>query len=54
MYENDEQQVVLCGANSYEKKYYFNKEFSKLPDQVKDILQVICVEFTEKCGGSLS
>ena len=51
MYENDEQQVVLCGANSYEKKYYFNKEFSKLPDQVKDMLQVICVEFTEKCGG---
>ena len=44
--------IVLCGANSYERKYYFNRDFSKLPDQVKDTLQIICVEFTEKCGGS--
>lgn len=44
--------VVLCGASAYEKKYYFNKEFSRLPDQVKDTLHIICVEFTEKCGGT--
>ena len=43
---------VLCGASSYEKKYYFNGDFSKLPDQVKDTLHIICVEFTEKCGGT--
>ena len=42
---------VLCGASSYEKKYYFNPEFGKLPDQVKETLQIICVEFAEKCGG---
>ncbi len=42
---------VICGASSYEKKYYFNPEFSKLPDRVKDTLHIICVEFTEKCGG---
>ncbi|MCR5774917.1 MAG: DUF6145 family protein [Lachnospiraceae bacterium] len=48
----DENKCVLCGASSYEKKYYFNKDFSRLPDQVKDTLQIICVEFTEKCGGT--
>ncbi len=42
---------VLCGASSYEKKYYFNPEFGKLPDEVKQTLQIICVEFAEKCGG---
>ncbi|MCR4786393.1 MAG: DUF6145 family protein [Lachnospiraceae bacterium] len=42
---------VLCGASAYEKKYYFNPEFGKLPDQVKETLQIICVEFAEKCGG---
>ncbi len=51
MYDANEE-CVLCGASSYEKKYYFNKEFSKLPDQVKDTLRVMCVEFTEKCGGT--
>ncbi|MBQ8955541.1 MAG: hypothetical protein IJ075_01050 [Lachnospiraceae bacterium] len=51
MFDEDEI-CVLCGANSYEKKYYFNKDFSKLPDQVKDTLHIICVEFTEKCGGT--
>ncbi len=48
----DNNSCVLCGANSYEKKYYFNKDFNKLPDQVKDTLQIICVEMTEKCGGT--
>ena len=42
---------VLCGASSYEKKYYFNPEFGKLPDEVKQTLHIICVEFAEKCGG---
>ena len=49
----DESEIcVLCGASSYEKKYYFNRDFSKLPDQVRDTLHIICVEFTEKCGGT--
>ena len=24
--ENKEKRVVLCGANAYEQKYYFNEE----------------------------
>lgn len=45
--------VVLCGANSYEEKYYFNKEFDALPQAVKDELRILCVLYTEDIGGIL-
>lgn len=45
------ERVVLCGANAYEKKYYFNRLFEKLPDSIKDELHIICVLFTEEAGG---
>ena len=35
--------VVLCGANSYEEKYYLNPDFEQLPDHVKDELKIMCV-----------
>ena len=47
----DEKKTVLCGANSYEKKYYFSQEFDKLPQSIKDELHIICVLFTEEVGG---
>lgn len=43
--------IVLCGANAYEQKYYFNQRFDKIPDAVKDELHIICVLFTEEVGG---
>ncbi|HIV16833.1 MAG TPA: hypothetical protein IAB17_02460 [Candidatus Alectryocaccobium stercorigallinarum] len=43
--------TVLCGANAYEQKYYLNQEFSSLPQQVKDELQILCVMYTEEIGG---
>ncbi len=46
--------MVLCGANSYEEKYYLNELFSRLPEQVKQELQIMCVLFTEECGGILT
>lgn len=46
--------VVLCGANAYEQKYYFNKEFDKVPESVKEELHIICVLFTEEVGGIFS
>ena len=46
--------IVLCGSNSYEKKYYFNEEFDSLPEAVKKQLHVMCVWFTEECGGILT
>ena len=46
--------VVLCGASAYQQKYYFNQDFSALPDQVKQELQILCVLFTEETGGILT
>lgn len=43
--------IVLCGANAYEQKYYFNQQFDKIPDSIKEELHVICVLFTQEVGG---
>ena len=43
--------VVLCAANSYERKYYLNPEFGKLPDAVKDELKSMSALFAEEAGG---
>jgi len=45
---------VLCGANSYEQKYYFNQEFDSLPQTIKDELHIMCVLYTEDVGGILT
>jgi len=46
-----EERIVLCGANAYEQKYYFNKDFDKIPQSIKDELHIICVLFTQEVGG---
>ena len=48
-----DENVVLCVSNSYEKKYYFNPDFDKLPEDVKNELKIMCVLFTEDVGGIL-
>lgn len=45
---------MLCGANAYDKKYYFNKDFDGVPQSIKDELHIICVLFTEEVGGILT
>lgn len=47
----EDKRIVLCGANAYEQKYYFNEKFAQIPESVKEELQVICVLFTEEVGG---
>lgn len=47
----DEKKTVLCGANSYEMKYYFNEQFNGIPESVKEELHILCVLFTEEVGG---
>ncbi len=47
----EDKRIVLCGANAYERKYYFNEQFAGIPDSVKDELHIICVLFTEEVGG---
>ena len=43
--------IVLCGSNAYDKKYYFNPKFEKLPENVQEELRIISVLFTEEVGG---
>ena len=43
--------MVICGANAYDKKYYFNPRYDKIPESIKEELHVICVLFTEEIGG---
>lgn len=49
----DNQSVVLCAANAYEKKYYLNPDFDRLPEAVQEELQILMVTFTEEIGGIL-
>lgn len=49
-----QERVVLCGANSYEQKYYLNEDFKGLPSQIQDELKIMCVLFTEDVGGILT
>lgn len=46
-----QEKVVICGANAYEQKYYFNKDFDRIPESIKEELHIICVLFTEEVGG---
>ncbi len=48
------EEVVICGANAYEEKYYFNPLFNKIPDNIKDDLHIMCVLFTEEVGGIIT
>ena len=45
------EEVVLCGASAYNKKFYLNEDFKGLPSQVRDELKIMCVLFTEDVGG---
>ncbi len=46
-----DERIVLCGANAYEQKYYFNEKFAAIPESIREELHIICVLFTEEVGG---
>ena len=46
--------VVLCGANSYEEKYYLHPDFDQLPQSIKDELKIMCVLYVHDVGGILT
>lgn len=48
-----DEQIVLCGASAYTKKFYFNEDFNIIPPKVKDELKIMCVLFTEDVGGTI-
>ena len=43
--------LVLCAANAYEQKYYFNEQFSGIPESIQEELRILCVLFTQEVGG---
>lgn len=47
--ENGE--LVLCASSIYNLKFYLNKDFDKLPDEIKDELHAMCGAFTQEIGG---
>ena len=49
-----EEKIVLCGANSYEKRFYLNPDFEALPETIQNELKVMYVLYTEDVGGILT
>ena len=48
-----DEEVVLCASSAYEKKFYLDEEFSRLPEDITNELKIMCVLFTEEVGGIL-
>ena len=46
-----EEEIVLCAASAYERKFYLNPEFESLPERIRQELQIMCVLYTEDVGG---
>ncbi len=49
-----EDNIVLCGANAYEEKYYLNPDFESLPESIKQELKIMCVLYVHEVGGILT
>lgn len=47
------EEVILCAASAYNRKYYLNEHFNNLPASIKEELQILCVLYTEDVGGIL-
>ena len=47
------EEVVLCGASCYSKKFYINEMFANIPKDVRDELKIMCVLYTEDVGGTI-
>ena len=43
--------VVLCASSAYDRKYFLNSDFNKLPESIKEELQILSVLVTEDVGG---
>lgn len=48
-----EESRVLCGANAYREKYYFDPAYARLPQRVQEELKILCVTFAEEIGGTI-
>ena len=44
---------IFAISNSYSKKFFINPIYDKIPKQVKDEIQILCVTYTVDVGGIL-
>ncbi len=51
--ENFMEEIVLCGASSYTKKFYLNPQFGNLPEGIREDLKIMCVLYTAEVSGSI-
>ena len=51
---NRMENMILCGSNAYEQKYYLDERFQGLPQIIQDELKIMCVLYTEDIGGILT
>ena len=35
-----DERIVLCGANAYEQKYYFNEKFAAIPESIREMISL--------------
>lgn len=43
--------ITIIVSNSYNKKFYLDKNLNKLPNEIKNEIKILFVKFTEKYGG---
>lgn len=48
-----QEEIVLCGASAYNKKYYLSEDFEGLPQGIQEELKIMCVLYAEDIGGTL-
>ena len=49
--KTEDVELVVGASSIYNQKFYLNKDFSKLPDDIKDELHAMCGAFTQEVGG---
>lgn len=42
------EKTVICAASVYKQKYFFNKEFDKLPSQIKEDIRIKVITLAQK------
>ena len=47
-----QEEVVLCGASAYNKKFYLSEDFEGLPQGIQDELKILCT-LHGGCGRNL-
>lgn len=45
------EKIILAAASSFNRKFYFEPDFSELPEEIKKDIQIVCVSIAERVHG---